>query len=502
MDNSDGDSSSLFAAIPLHFLAGSSSTYAFTAAQVLLSKGADPNYRNDEGLTPVHVAAAWGNYEILKLFLMNGGDPCLKDEDDKTPLDLANDERHSECARLLKWWTEASGDGQRSSKTTTPSSANKLNDDSKIALTTPRFFRSPLRRENCGCSMAKSKNSASRDRIKRKLFNQSQNESTIVANLSPSEDTTRKLTPELPLLNNLNTELENMEISSKHELSADGNTSKHCAISTKSLSPILNHDAEEESSDTSLDQFCTCLSRDLRRGLSPSIVSVSGDQVDGACLGKRILDASVDHRSSEDAILNQTALNLAKRLCNAELRSRLQALGDDVGPINERTRGLYERRLALHLSGELESSQNAISEAIQFRRFLQAVFYIGKGKKSRPLQHLIEACRLRECKNDIKLSNKVKKILSLWESDRGVVSLHVFQNTIPAEAYSREAAMIDAIGIKNLTNVKRGDYYGLTANWTIVKRRQFGSYLLKRAHEILKLERLNPLKCNDILNNG
>ena len=43
-------------------------------------------------------------------------------------------------------------------------------------------------------------------------------------------------------------------------------------------------------------------------------------------------------------------------------------------------------------------------------------------------------------------SAKLDQILDIWSSGRGVVSLHVFQNTTSQEAFTREAAMIDAIG--------------------------------------------------------
>ena len=43
-------------------------------------------------------------------------------------------------------------------------------------------------------------------------------------------------------------------------------------------------------------------------------------------------------------------------------------------------------------------------------------------------------------------SKKIKKIVSVWNDKLGVVSLHCFQSVIPSEAYTREAAMIDALG--------------------------------------------------------
>lgn len=42
----------------------------------------------------------------------------------------------------------------------------------------------------------------------------------------------------------------------------------------------------------------------------------------------------------------------------------------------------------------------------------------------------------------------MKRILDIWEDGYGVISIHVFQNSLPVEAFCREAAMIEAIGIK------------------------------------------------------
>ena len=43
-------------------------------------------------------------------------------------------------------------------------------------------------------------------------------------------------------------------------------------------------------------------------------------------------------------------------------------------------------------------------------------------------------------------SEKLKMILNIWQSGYGVVSLHLFHNVIPVEAYTREACMIEALG--------------------------------------------------------
>jgi hypothetical protein len=50
-------------------------------------------------------------------------------------------------------------------------------------------------------------------------------------------------------------------------------------------------------------------------------------------------------------------------------------------------------------------------------------------------------------------STKVAVIKDIWSEGLGVISLHVFQNVIPCEAYTREACMIDALGKKPLKPV-------------------------------------------------
>lgn len=133
--------------------------------------------------------------------------------------------------------------------------------------------------------------------------------------------------------------------------------------------------------------------------------------------------------------------------------------------------------------------------------FVKAVFYIGKGKRSRPFSHLSEALLVRKgldkpWKKNNADAEKTRKILQIWDSKHGVVSLHVFQNTLAAEAYTREACMIDAIGIRHLTNQKKGDVYGVVKSWPEKNRRKLGAYLVYKALNIFLSEgerHLGPL---------
>ncbi|CAD6208853.1 GSCOCG00010682001-RA-CDS, partial [Cotesia congregata] len=58
-------------------------------ALMLLKSGAGPNLTTDDGQTPVHVAAKYGNLTTLKLLLEDGGDPMYKSKNGETPLHLA-----------------------------------------------------------------------------------------------------------------------------------------------------------------------------------------------------------------------------------------------------------------------------------------------------------------------------------------------------------------------------------------------------------------------------
>ncbi|XP_065146952.1 uncharacterized protein [Paramisgurnus dabryanus] len=134
-----------------------------------------------------------------------------------------------------------------------------------------------------------------------------------------------------------------------------------------------------------------------------------------------------------------------------------------------------------------------------FQTFISAVFYIGKGKRSRPYSHLYEALEyFKGDKTSKKLCSKVQHILQIWNSGHGVISLHCFQNVIAVEAYTREACMVDAIGLKMLTNQKRGDYYGVVSTWPVRKKRELGVHLLYRAMQIFLAEGERQLRPADI----
>ncbi|KXJ75527.1 hypothetical protein RP20_CCG011550 [Aedes albopictus] len=178
------------------------------------------------------------------------------------------------------------------------------------------------------------------------------------------------------------------------------------------------------------------------------------------------------------------------------------------------------------VSENLPAQQTLFQQHDLWKRFLQSIFYVGKGKSSRPYCHLYDAMKLyqqnsssssalkpppngellelqveeeqiifqseerieRVCRatkilnrKQMNDSAKLNRIIDIWRAQRGVICLHVFHNIMPAEAFTREAAIIDALGVQNLTNLKRGDYYGKALSWPMKRRKQLGILLLYKA---------------------
>ncbi|XP_055845450.1 ankyrin repeat and LEM domain-containing protein 1 [Episyrphus balteatus] len=179
---------------------------------------------------------------------------------------------------------------------------------------------------------------------------------------------------------------------------------------------------------------------------------------------------------------------------------------------------LIDPRISNNLPGE----SSFLTKFEVWKRFLMSIFYVGKGKTSRPYSHLYDAMKkysrlhgtnqtkgnglktisiesFKSPTNKSYDSKKLDKILDIWSNGKGVVCLHVFHNILPAEAYTREAAIIDALSLQHLTNMKRGDYYGPAQSWTMRAKKCLGVGLLHKAMQIYVAEGESQLSPSDLI---
>lgn len=154
---------------------------------------------------------------------------------------------------------------------------------------------------------------------------------------------------------------------------------------------------------------------------------------------------------------------------------------------------LLDPRITLNLPNRFKQ----LSENETWKTFLSAIFYVGKGKIMRHFDHLHEAKKLYLTKKDSD-DSKCKHILDIWNENLGVVVVQMFHDSIAVEAYTREAAMISAINLKNLKNAKNGQFYGLAVTWTDHEKNLYGTYLLQKSMTKYLTEGEKQLRPQDI----
>ena len=74
--------------------------------KALLEAGADVNKADDEGTTPLMVAAVDGNVDTVRVLLNAGANPHAINDDDETALQMAKDAYSDDVVEVLRGaWT-------------------------------------------------------------------------------------------------------------------------------------------------------------------------------------------------------------------------------------------------------------------------------------------------------------------------------------------------------------------------------------------------------------
>uniref|UniRef100_A0A914EN08 LEM domain-containing protein n=1 Tax=Acrobeloides nanus TaxID=290746 RepID=A0A914EN08_9BILA len=412
----------------LHLLAGSSSMTALDAVKQILDNGVRQvsEYERFTGLTPLHVAAAWDNLAMCQLLIHYGAEVNALDFKSRTPVQLA----FGKSRRFLK----------KLSNHKRPRDRQRL-----FRLLSYVFGKGPEKRNSSDASRRDSCFIVRRRSSPPPPYRK--DEATLTSVLKKI-----RISKESPA--HLNSQEVDDKLAHGSNESADklnGN------VLPSSISHLSSHENMGTScSKTSIPQS-NCLYPQLPvYSELDSKQNLSSDQECFVTADEGEKTADDTGRESEN-ILPEIPAHISN-LTVPELKQRLQAYGVEVGPINRGTRKLYEKKLLLleqqssivrkrkipKYSDALErllraeengesiemgiSEENEIHDEFiigspnarekneaasfcyllidpskipntqncTFREFISAIFYVGKGKRSRPLQHLCDAAKYRQ----------------------------------------------------------------------------------------------------------
>ncbi|XP_077834406.1 ankyrin repeat and LEM domain-containing protein 1 isoform X5 [Macaca mulatta] len=546
-------------AAAVHLAAGARHPRGLRCLGALLRQGGDPNARSVEALTPLHVAAAWGCRRGLELLLSQGANPALRDQDGLRPLDLALQQGHLECARVLQDLDTRTRTRTRIGAETqepgaapgTPGLAGSPDEmlDS-IALQTQ-----PCRGDNRDMGLEadpgppslpvpleivdKDGSSASPPGH----WDYSSDASFITAvEVSGAEDPALDTPPwagSLPptrqaLLHVVHAtqrvpRSQGTEAELNARLQALTLTPPNAAgfQSSPSSMPLLDRSPAHSPPQTpppgasdchGLWEHQTSIDSDMATlWLTEDEASSTGGRDPVGCCqhppvsivsdlellqGLRALGPEFSGHSLELAAALRTG-------CIPDVQADEDALAqqfEQPDPARRWREGVVKSSFTYLLldpreTQDLPARAFSLTPAERLQTFVRAIFYVGKGTRARPYVHLWEALG-HHGRSRKQACPKVHQILDIWASGCGVVSLHCFQHVVAVEAYTREACIVEALGIQTLTNQKQGHCYGVVAGWPPARRRRLGVHLLHRALLVFLAEGERQLRPQDIQARG
>ncbi|XP_054321919.2 ankyrin repeat and LEM domain-containing protein 1 isoform X5 [Pongo pygmaeus] len=549
-------------AAAVHLAAGARHPRGLRCLGALLRQGGDPNARSVEALTPLHVAAAWGCRRGLELLLSQGADPALRDQDGLRPLDLALQQGHLECVQVLQDLDTRTGTRtQIGAETQEPEPAPGtagLSGPPDKTLDSIALQKQPCRGDNRDIGLEADPGPPSLP-VPLEIVDKdgssapppghwdySSDASFVTAvEVSGAEDPAWDTPPwagSLPPTRQglLHVVHANQRVPRSQGTEAELNARLQALTltppnaagfqSSPSSMPLLDrspaHSPPQTPPPGASDCHClwehqTSIDSDMAKLwlTEDEASSTGGRDPDGPCRhlpvstvsdlellkGLRVLGPEFSGHSLELAAALRTG-----RIPDVQAdEDALAQQFERPDPARRWREGVVKSSFTYLLldpreTQDLPARAFSLTPAERLQTFVRAIFYVGKGMRARPYVHLWEALghQGRSRKQPRLACPKVRQILDIWASGCGVVSLHCFQHVVAVEAYTREACIVEALGIQTLTNQKQGHCYGVVAGWPPARRRRLGVHLLHRALLVFLAEGERQLRPQDIQARG
>ena len=178
---------------------------------------------------------------------------------------------------------------------------------------------------------------------------------------------------------------------------------------------------------------------------------------------------------------------------------------DQIKLVNEVTRegGCHTNFVYLILDPSITKNfpayRSNLDMTTMFSMFLSSILYIGKGTRSRPVQHLYPAYRSFQAGLP-GTDAKMERIIELWQMGLGPIIHQCFHNRMGNEAFTIESLLIRAIGVQNLLQRKLGDEYGESSSWSSSRKEKLGTYMLFNAFRMFLIEGEIKILSSDMKN--
>uniref|UniRef100_A0A2K6EG24 Ankyrin repeat and LEM domain containing 1 n=1 Tax=Propithecus coquereli TaxID=379532 RepID=A0A2K6EG24_PROCO len=549
-------------AAAIHLAARARYPRGLCCLQALLRGGGDPNTRSAEALTPLHVAAAWGCRRGLELLLSQGADPTLRDQDGLRPLDLALRQGHVHCARVLRELDARTRTRTRAETQEPEPEPEPEGDGSHVGLEAgpgspslpaslgvadkDRSSASPLGRWDCSSDesfVTAVEVSGAEDLAPDTspwAGSLPQTRQGLPLGVRPTQRVPRSLdAPEAEL----NADLQALTLTSPDAASFPSSSSTSLRDGGPAGSPPQTLPPEPSAFHIQTDDQTSLDSGVAALWLTEDEASSTDDRDPVPCCwhlpvpamsdsellqGPRTLGKSPGpvtpfprryylQRLEEAQVapgpdFSGHSPELAEALRTGRI-SHAQADEDALAqqferpdPTRKWREGVVKSSFTYLLldpreTQDLPARAFSLTPAECLQTFVRAIFYVGKGTRARPYVHLWEALG-HHGRPGKQACPKVRQISDIWASGRGVISLHCFQHVVAVEAYTREACLVDALGIQMLANQKQGHCYGVVAGWPPARRRRLGVHLLHRALLVFLAEGERELRPQDIQARG